>query len=455
VGFIGASVGSSADLSFTIKNSSRINLTLTGTPNKVTLSGPDAAMFSIGTQPVSPVGPFGNTPFTVRFTPTSVGTKTAALIILNDDADEGTFIIALTGTVLPQEINVSQAAVNIASGAGKDFGNVSVGSNASITFDIANTGGANLTLSNLPKVVVSGPGAAMFTVTNQPSTTVLPGGSTSFIVRFAPTSGGAKAALLTIPNNDSDEGTYQIGVTGTAPPPEIAIEQAAVDIADGSSRNFGGIIVGSTSDLTFTIRNTGGVTLALNGSPRITITGADAASFIGLTLPTATVPPGGSTTFSVRFAPTGGGPKSAALSIPNNDSDEGPFDITLNAAGLTFTNDADGDGLSDASEAQLTALDYDWQVNQTALVNTHFGNASQAGLYTTAQVQALNINVPLLTKSLSGDFILTLGLEKSTNLVNFTPFPMTAPQTTIDAQGKLKFQFTVPDNAAFFRVQAK
>lgn len=41
------------------------------------------------------------------------------------------------------------------------------------------------------------------------------------------------------------------------------------------------------------------------------------------------------------------------------------------------------------------------------------------------------------------------------SLSSFTPFPLTARETTIDAQGDLKFQFTVPGNAAFFRAQAQ
>jgi hypothetical protein len=32
---------------------------------------------------------------------------------------------------------------------------------------------------------------------------------------------------------------------------------------------------------------------------------------------------------------------------------------------------------------------------------------------------------------------------------------MTAPQTTINGDGKLEFLFTSPDNAAFFRLQAQ
>jgi hypothetical protein len=104
----------------------------------------------------------------------------------------------------------------------------------------------------------------------------------------------------------------------------------------------------------------------------------------------------------------------------------------------------------------LSRLGFDWQVSQPGLVNALFANANGAGLYTTSQVQALNVNTPLLAKdSLSGLFKLTLGLQKSTNLVDFSPFPMTTPQTTINGQGELEFQFGAPDNTAFFRLQAQ
>jgi hypothetical protein len=42
-----------------------------------------------------------------------------------------------------------------------------------------------------------------------------------------------------------------------------------------------------------------------------------------------------------------------------------------------------------------------------------------------------------------------------TNSANFFPFPMTAPQTTINGEGKLEFQFTSPDNASFFCLEAR
>jgi hypothetical protein len=47
-----------------------------------------------------------------------------------------------------------------------------------------------------------------------------------------------------------------------------------------------------------------------------------------------TLPPSGSTTFTVTCSPGAIGPRNAALRIASNDSDENPFDITLSAVGI-------------------------------------------------------------------------------------------------------------------------
>jgi hypothetical protein len=48
-----------------------------------------------------------------------------------------------------------------------------------------------------------------------------------------------------------------------------------------------------------------------------------------------------------------------------------------------------------------------------------------------------------------------IGCQKATEPPDFTPFPMTSPQTTISGDGKLEFEFASPDNAAFYRLQAE
>lgn len=255
-------------------------------------------------------------------------------------------------------------------------------------------------------------------------------------------------------------------INNPVPMPEIAIEQPlGTNIADGGTRALGAAIVGSSTDFVFTIKNSGTADLLLNGSPnRITVGGIDAAMFTVANQPSSVVTaPTGTTTFTVRFTPASTGTKTAALLIPNNDADEGPFHILVTGVGLDFLTDTDGDGLNDATEFQLAALGFDWQVSQPVLVNTLFNNLSGArsnlnavGFYTSAQVQTLNIGTPLIQKdTITGAFKLTIGVEKSTNLSTFSPFPMTAPQTVINGLGKLEFQFTVPDNAAFFRLRTQ
>jgi hypothetical protein len=78
------------------------------------------------------------------------------------------------------------------------------------------------------------------------------------------------------------------------------------------------------------------------------------------------------------------------------------------------------------------------------------------GLYSLSQVQALHVGTPLLAKdSATGKFKLTIGVEKSTNLVNFSPMAIPVGAATINAQGKMEFQFTSPDNAAFYRLESR
>jgi hypothetical protein len=149
---------------------------------------------------------------------------------------------------------------------------------------------------------------------------------------------------------------------------------------------------------------------------------------------------------------------------------------------LTDTTDTDADGLNDATERQLAMYGFDWQVAQPASVgsfltgNTLYSPAqftanrtagqndvttdpNTYGLYNLSQIQALNVGTPLLQRDGLGQFKLTIGVQKSTTLQpgSFQPFALDSAgaSTSINGAGKLEFLFTVPDNAAFFRVQAQ
>lgn len=340
----------------------------------------------------------------------------------------------------------------------KDFGMVNAGMTASLTFTIRNTGTEPLTGLTITK---DGTDQSLFTITADPVAPVAPGSTTTFAVQFAPTNGGIKTAAIHIATNVPGKNPVDITLTGTGtgPDPEIAVEQpAGSNVNDGATApSFGGLIIGSSSPAkTFTVKNVGTADLTLG---IITKDGTSAGDYVvDSTAMSAVVIPGGSTSFTVTFSPggTASGTRTAAIHIVNNDANENPFDINLTGLAFSSTTDTDADGLNDWAEFQYSSLGFNWQVSQPALVSTLNSGANAAGLYTPAQVQALNVGVPLLQKNpTTGVFTLTVGVQKSTNLSTFNAFPMTAPQTVINGQGKLEFQFTVPDNAAFFKVLAQ
>jgi uncharacterized delta-60 repeat protein len=124
---------------------------------------------------------------------------------------------------------------------------------------------------------------------------------------------------------------------GEAPPaPEIDVQQpVGTSIASGGSADFGSVNVGGTADLTFTIANNGNADLTLSGAPDMVAVDGDDANLFTVTMqPTSPVAAGGTTTFTVRFAPTDVGTRSATLTIASNDSARSPFTITLEAAAV-------------------------------------------------------------------------------------------------------------------------
>ncbi len=138
--------------------------------------------------------------------------------------------------------------------------------------------------------------------------------------------------------NTSPAQTFTINVT--APPgPEIALTGNSVNITDGDSTpstgdftDFGSIATASgTVVSTFTIANSGGAALTLGN---VTVGGTHASDFSITAQPAASVAAAGSTTFQVTFNPSANGLRSATLSFTNNDSDENPFDFSIQGTGL-------------------------------------------------------------------------------------------------------------------------
>jgi hypothetical protein len=206
-------VGSTGTLNFTIKNLGTSNLSdLT-----ITKDGANSGEFSITANPTAPVaGPSGSTAFTVTFTPSASGPRTAAIHIASNDGDEDPFDINLTGTGLAPDIKVESPVgtpITPVTVGGANFGTITVNKVGNLTFTVTNTGHSNLTLSNVS--LVSGTAAGFAIKSNLTSSTVVPNGTAEFTLQFSPTTAGSFTGSVSIPTNVTGKNPYVIPFTAT------------------------------------------------------------------------------------------------------------------------------------------------------------------------------------------------------------------------------------------------
>jgi len=215
-------VGGTVVRTFTIANTGKQDLTLSGSP-LVSVSG--SADFTVTTQPVtSTVAALtGTTTFQVTFNPSARGTRSATVSIANNDEDEAPFTFAVSGVGTSPEITVYGNGNEIVSGdttpTATDhtaFG--SVGPAMQRTFSIANEGNLELILGT---PVVSLSGSSSFSIVTSPpaATSVAPEGSpASFTIAFDPSTPGTQTTVVTVASNDEDESSYTFTIQGTGVP---------------------------------------------------------------------------------------------------------------------------------------------------------------------------------------------------------------------------------------------
>ncbi|MEZ5025325.1 MAG: lamin tail domain-containing protein [Chitinophagales bacterium] len=112
--------------------------------------------------------------------------------------------------------------------------------------------------------------------------------------------------------------------------PEIQLQQpVGTDVACGFSYDFGSAAVGTNTDLTVRIKNTGTATLNISGAA---LSGTNAAEFSIQTVPASTVATSSYTDMVIRYTPQVFGTKTATLTISSDDADESSCTIDLTAS---------------------------------------------------------------------------------------------------------------------------
>lgn len=201
---------------------------------------------------------------------------------------------------------------------------------APMSFTVSNGGAAALGLTSL---ATSGANASEFriagTSTCAAGGSIAAGGNCRVDVVFAPTSGGAKSAAVTI-NHNAPGGTTSVALAGSAGAATPTISLSA------PSLSFATVPLGSTSAAqTVTLSNSG--TAALNITA-LSAGGTNPGDFTrgGTCAAGGTVAVGATCTITYTFAPAALGARSANLTIASNNSG-GNVTLTLSGSGVDNT----------------------------------------------------------------------------------------------------------------------
>ncbi len=285
-------VGSSSQQTLTISNTGNATLTVNNISYPQCFAGAWSGNISAG----------GSHNVTVTFTP-AAATTYGGTITVNSNASSGVNTIACsgTGTTVPAPV--------ISLSGDMTFGNVQVGSSLQQTLTISNTGNATLTVSNIsyPQCFA---GAW--------SGNISAGGSHNVTVTFTPAAATTYGGTITV-NSNASSGVNTIACSGTGttvPAPVISLS---------GDMTFGNVQVGSSSQQTLTISNTGNATLTVNN---ISYPQCFAGAWSG------NISAGGSHNVTVTFTPAAATTYGGTITV-NSNASSGVNTIACSGTGTT------------------------------------------------------------------------------------------------------------------------
>ena len=276
---------SSQTISLTNTGGSSVNI------SQVSISGPGFQLSGI-TTPLA-LGASQSTTFTVTFAPQATGAATGSVTITSN-ASNPTLTLPLSAT------GISVGALG-SNPTNLSFGNVTVGSNRTLSETVTNTGGSSVTIS---QAGISGSGFSLSGIAAP--LTLTAGQSATFSVTFAPTATGVVSSNVTI-TSSAPNPTLTIPVSGTG----TAVGVPLLSVSP-TTLGLGNVVVGTSGTVSGTLTASGA---------SVTITAAStnnsAFSVGGLSLP-VTLAAGQSASFAVTFSPQTSGAAGATLTFTSN-----------------------------------------------------------------------------------------------------------------------------------------
>jgi len=394
VSFGNLAVGQSATKTVTLTNTGTDMLTVSGISvagTGFTASGPHLPISLSAGQSAS---------ISAIFKPTA-GSADTGTITITSNADGSPSLINLSGTGMT-------AAALTATPNSIAFGSVAVGSEATQTIHLENTGSEAAAIS---KIAFSGTGISISGITAP--MTLSSGQTANLTVTYKPVSAATLAGSVSITSNASDP-SMVIGINATATSSTLS--------ATPSSVSFGNVVVGSDTTQTIRLQNIGTSQVAISSiTPSVS-----GVAISGISLP-ANLAPGASATLSAAYKPAAAGSVAGKITVTSNavgsptiidlsaTAAAATIQLTPSATSLSFGNVTVGS----SGTSQLTVKstgNTNAAISKVTITGTGFvlGSSAANVVLDPAQSESYTVNFdPKATGNLTGTLTITSNAANS------------------------------------------
>jgi outer membrane protein OmpA-like peptidoglycan-associated protein len=296
----------SSSQTVTISNTGTDDLEVTG----IAKTAGDTADFLLTTSLPMTIPPGMDGTFSVAFSPTDAGARSATVSITSDAPGSPT-TMTVSGFGEAPVLSVSPGSLS--------FPNTPVGAmSATQSFTIDNTGDSDM---NVLSVAIPGANADDYIVTPFSATIAPSDPPVTIDVTFNPQLMGAQPATVVVTtDNPLAPATANVSLTGTGTRKLLSLTPAA-------GFSYGNVRVGSaSSNGVFVLENTGNATLTVSG---LTLGGATPGQFSLISPPGTpfTIGAGATRNITVRCTPTSTGAKSATFVVTSDADNAGSVPI--------------------------------------------------------------------------------------------------------------------------------
>src|SRR5277367_312490 len=404
VSFGSVAMGQSATKTVTLTNTGTEALSVSGISvagTGFTASGPHLPISLAAGQ---------STSISAVFKPTAGAADTGTITITSNAAGSPS-LVALSGT----GTTGATAAALTATPNSIAFGSVAVGSEATQTIHLENTGGESASIS---KLTISGSGVSISGLTAP--MTLAAGQTANLSVTYKPVAAGTLTASLSITSNAADPSVV-VGINATATLSTLSATPASV--------SFGNVVVGSDTTQTIRLQNidTSQVTIS-SITPSVS-----SIAISGVTLP-VNLAPGTSATLTAAYKPTAAGSVAGKITVTSNavgspsivdlsaTAAAASVQLTPSASSLSFGSVTLGS--SGASQMTVKSTgNTNASISKVTITGTGFvlGSSAASVILDPSQTESYTVNFdPKATGSVSGTLTITSNAANSQHAVALT-----------------------------------